>query len=234
VIGIVAAHLRLQGAVRAVSDTSTSQNFGELRRGEVRRIYLLRASVNSVGWSGVGVARIYVHARDRDCSPSPANVERRRPRPLRPHLRRPGSDEVPLRSHDPRAERAASLGVRSPHWEERGFGLWAVEEKSSGAFIGFIGLLYHEDWSEVKHRTEVGWRLARPCWSWGLATEGAMASLRYGFEELGLDLIISIAVPYEPRFQKGHGEVGHDPSWRDPLQGIRCSLVRRGTSSVGD
>ena len=42
---------------------------------------------------------------------------------------------------------------------------------------------------------EVGWRLARPFWGRGLATEDAMASLRYGFEEVGLDLIISIAVP---------------------------------------
>jgi RimJ/RimL family protein N-acetyltransferase len=91
------------------------------------------------------------------------------------------------------SEQQVSEFVR--HWQERGFGLWAVEEKSSGAFIGFIGLLYHEDWSEGEHRTEVGWRLARPFWGRGLATEGAMASLRYGFEELGLDLIISIAVP---------------------------------------
>jgi RimJ/RimL family protein N-acetyltransferase len=78
------------------------------------------------------------------------------------------------------------------HWEERGFGLWAVEEKPSGAFIG---LLYHEDWSEGEHRTEVGWRLDRPFWGRGLATEGATASLRYGFEKLGLERIISIAVP---------------------------------------
>jgi RimJ/RimL family protein N-acetyltransferase len=91
------------------------------------------------------------------------------------------------------SEQQASQFVR--HWEERGFGLWAVEEKSSCAFIGFIGLLYHEDWSEGEHRTEVGWRLDRPFWGRGLATEGAMASLHYGFEELGLDRIISIAVP---------------------------------------
>jgi RimJ/RimL family protein N-acetyltransferase len=129
------------------------------------------------------------------------------------------------------SEQQVSEFVR--HWEDRGFGLWAVEEKSSGAFIGFIGLLYHEDWSEGKHRTEVGWRLARPFWGRGLATEDAMASLRYGFEEVGLDHITSIAVPYESRFQEGHGDVGDDPSWRDPLQGLRCSLVRRGTSSVG-
>jgi RimJ/RimL family protein N-acetyltransferase len=90
------------------------------------------------------------------------------------------------------SEQQVSEFVR--HWEERGFGLWAVEEKSSGAFIGFIGLLYHEDWSEGEHRTEVGWRLDRPFWGRGLATEGARASLHYGFEELGLDRIISIAV----------------------------------------
>jgi RimJ/RimL family protein N-acetyltransferase len=34
------------------------------------------------------------------------------------------------------------------HWEERGFGVWSAEEKASGAFIGFIGLLYHEEWPE--------------------------------------------------------------------------------------
>ena len=81
------------------------------------------------------------------------------------------------------------------YWKERGFGLWAVEEKSSATFIGFIGLLYHEEWPEGEHKTEVGWRLDRSLWGRGLATEGARASLHYGFEELGLERIISIAVP---------------------------------------
>jgi RimJ/RimL family protein N-acetyltransferase len=81
------------------------------------------------------------------------------------------------------------------HWEERGFGLWAVEAKSSRAFIGFIGLLYHEEWPEGEHKTEVGWRLDRAFWGRGLATEGAQASVRYGFEELGLERIISIIHP---------------------------------------
>jgi RimJ/RimL family protein N-acetyltransferase len=47
------------------------------------------------------------------------------------------------------------------HWDERGFGLWAVEEKACGAFIGFIGLQYNEEWSEGEHKTEVGWRIDR-------------------------------------------------------------------------
>jgi ribosomal-protein-alanine N-acetyltransferase len=81
------------------------------------------------------------------------------------------------------------------HWEERGFGLWAVEDKASGAFVGFTGLQYQDDWSEGEHKTEVGWRLERSFWGNGLATEAALASLRYGFEELGLERIISIALP---------------------------------------
>jgi RimJ/RimL family protein N-acetyltransferase len=81
------------------------------------------------------------------------------------------------------------------HWEERGFGLWAVEEKSSGVFVGFIGLLYHEEWPEGEHKTEVGWRLDRSFWGQGLATEGARASVQHGFKEFGLERIISIIHP---------------------------------------
>src|SRR3712207_5148513 len=62
------------------------------------------------------------------------------------------------------------------HWEERGFGLWAVEEKATGAFIGRIGLLCHDDWPEDEHKTEVGWLLERSFWGRGLATEGARAA----------------------------------------------------------
>ena len=34
-------------------------------------------------------------------------------------------------------------------WEERGFGLWAVQEKTMRVFIGRISLLYHDDWPEA-------------------------------------------------------------------------------------
>jgi RimJ/RimL family protein N-acetyltransferase len=36
------------------------------------------------------------------------------------------------------SEEQVSTFVR--HWEVKGFGLWAVEEKASGAFVGFVGL----------------------------------------------------------------------------------------------
>jgi RimJ/RimL family protein N-acetyltransferase len=94
-----------------------------------------------------------------------------------------------------REESEAQVGRFVRHWDEHGFGLWAVEEKASGAFIGFVGLQYNEEWSEGEHKTEVGWRLDRACWSRGLATEGARASLGYGFEVLELERIISFTVP---------------------------------------
>ena len=76
------------------------------------------------------------------------------------------------------------------HWDERGFGLWAVEYKASGTFVGFVGLAYQGEWTEGEHKTEVGWRLDRACWGKGLATEGAVASVCHGFEEIGLERII--------------------------------------------
>ncbi len=81
------------------------------------------------------------------------------------------------------------------HWEEYGFGLWAVEEGASGAFVGRIGLMRHDDWPEGEHKTEVGWLLDRAFWGRGLATEGALASVRHSFDRLGLERIISIIQP---------------------------------------
>jgi RimJ/RimL family protein N-acetyltransferase len=58
-----------------------------------------------------------------------------------------------------REESEAQVGKFVRHWQERGFGLWAMEEKTTGNFIGFVGLLHNEEWSKGEHKTEVGWRL---------------------------------------------------------------------------
>ena len=116
---------------------------------------------------------------------------------LEPYARICDDPEVMRHMSGPRTRERCrkQLGWFARHWEEHGFGLWAVEEKISGAFIGRIGLLYHEDWPEGEHKTEVGWLLDRAYWGQGLATEGARASLNYGFERQGLERIISIALP---------------------------------------
>jgi len=70
-----------------------------------------------------------------------------------------------------------------------------IKLRARRAFIDFIGLLYHDNCSEDKHKTKVGWRLDRSYWGWGLATEGALANLRYRFEEIELERVISIRLP---------------------------------------
>jgi RimJ/RimL family protein N-acetyltransferase len=84
-----------------------------------------------------------------------------------------------------REESAEQMAGFVRHWEEWGFGLWAVEERASGGFIGFVGMVYHDDWPEAEHKTEVGWRLSRAHWRRCLATEGALASVVTGSKSSG-------------------------------------------------
>jgi RimJ/RimL family protein N-acetyltransferase len=57
--------------------------------------------------------------------------------------------------------------------------------------MGFCGLQFLDNTPEI----EVGYRLARRFWGMGFATEAARESLRYGFEELGLDRIVAVVQP---------------------------------------
>ena len=76
-------------------------------------------------------------------------------------------------------------------FEQRGFGLWAVEVRATGAFIGFTGLSEPSFEAHFTPAVEVGWRLAREAWGEGYATEAARASLTFGFEQIGLEQIVS-------------------------------------------
>lgn len=78
-------------------------------------------------------------------------------------------------------------------WEAHGFGLFAMELRSSGELIGFTGLAVPDFLPEVLPAVEIGWRLGRPYWGRGLATEAATAAVQFGFEQRGLPRIISIA-----------------------------------------
>ena len=84
-------------------------------------------------------------------------------------------------------------------WSEDGLGLWAVERGADGTFIGFTGLARHRFEAPFMPAIEVGWRLAVDAWGHGYATEGARASLAFGFEERGLDEIVSFTVPANVR-----------------------------------
>ena len=61
--------------------------------------------------------------------------------------------------------------------EQDGFGLWAVEERSSQRFLGFTGLARPAFDAHFTPAVEVGWRLARDAWGHGFATEAAQAAV---------------------------------------------------------
>jgi RimJ/RimL family protein N-acetyltransferase len=76
---------------------------------------------------------------------------------------------------------------------EQGLGFSAVE--LAGEFIGIVGLGYASFEAPFTPCVEIAWRLARAHWGKGYATEAARASLRYGFEELGLGEVLSWTSP---------------------------------------
>ncbi|MBI3259802.1 MAG: GNAT family N-acetyltransferase [Ignavibacteriae bacterium] len=85
------------------------------------------------------------------------------------------------------------------HFEEYNYGLFAVDEKSTGEFIGFIGFSHPRFESFFTPCVEIGWRLRSEHWGKGLATEGAKACLDYGFNVLNFDSIYSFtAIPNVP------------------------------------
>ncbi|HXY29454.1 MAG TPA: GNAT family N-acetyltransferase [Gemmatimonadaceae bacterium] len=77
------------------------------------------------------------------------------------------------------------------HWQLRGYGLWAVEERATGALIGRIGFLRPDGWPGF----ELGWMLARSYWGRGFATEGARRALDYSFSVNGPERVISLIHP---------------------------------------
>ncbi len=77
------------------------------------------------------------------------------------------------------------------HWEFRGVGMWAVEHKETGAFMGLIGFAVPEGWPGF----ELAWILARRWWGNGYATEGARAALAHAFTVLEKDRVISLIHP---------------------------------------
>ncbi|MGW7681936.1 GNAT family N-acetyltransferase [Kribbella sp. NPDC054772] len=75
--------------------------------------------------------------------------------------------------------------------DERGWGLWAIEVRDTGVFIGFTGLNLPTFEAHFLPAVEIGWRLAKGAWGNGYATEAARAALAVGFGPAGLDEIVS-------------------------------------------
>ena len=100
------------------------------------------------------------------------------------------------------------------HWDEYGFGQFALQLPGECAFIGAVGL-DHLRWAvPFAPAVEVAWRLARPYWGNGYAVEAARAAVEDGFFRLGFGEIVAFTVVGNRRSRNVMERLGmtHDPA----------------------
>jgi ribosomal-protein-alanine N-acetyltransferase len=85
------------------------------------------------------------------------------------------------------------------HFDEHGFGPWALEIPGVTGFAGFAGLLKVSFDARFTPAVEIGWRLDAGLWGRGYASEAAALALHYGFTALALPEIVSFTVPANHR-----------------------------------
>jgi ribosomal-protein-alanine N-acetyltransferase len=115
------------------------------------------------------------------------------------------------------ADTTAMVGRIHDHFEEHGYGLWAVEPLAGqpvSGFVGFVGLAVPRFEADFMPCVEIGWRLRRDAWGRGYATEAAQAALAYGFTDLGLREIVSFTTVANLRSRAVMERLGmtHDPA----------------------
>jgi len=143
-------------------------------------------------------------------------------------------------------DRAASdaLAARwDASFDTQGFGYWAVEVPGAASFIGAVGLFAPTFEAHFTPCVEIGWRLAFDHWGKGYATEGAKAALDFGFNQAGLDEIVSftaksnlksravmerLGMLHDPKDDFGHERLGKDhPLYHHVLYRLRRDGWRR-------
>ena len=99
------------------------------------------------------------------------------------------------------------------HFDQHGFGLWALEIPGVVPFAGFVGLSIPAFHAPFTPCVEVGWRLGFEYWGCGYASEAARRVLAFGFDELGLGEIVSFTVSTNQRSRRVMERIGmrHDP-----------------------
>ena len=124
-------------------------------------------------------------------------------------------DNFAVMRHFPAMLTRAQSDALAARWQagldEKGWGVWAVELRETGEFLGAIGLAEPRFYCPDVPHAEVLWRLKRVAWGRGYASEGATACLEFGFEQLGLQEIVSFTALTNARSKKVMERIGmHD------------------------
>jgi len=126
-----------------------------------------------------------------------------------------------------RAAAFRSMALHLGHWQLRGYGQWALEERETGRFIGRAGLWRPEGWPGL----EVGWVLSREAWGRGYATEAGGAAIGYAFEVLDAEEVISLIRPENTGSIRVAERLGQTFHRTIDLLGNEVSVYRRQRSA---
>jgi RimJ/RimL family protein N-acetyltransferase len=119
-----------------------------------------------------------------------------------------------------RADAWLHIATMLGHWQLRGYGMWAVQERGGGPLIGRIGFYDPEGWPGL----ELGWMLARTHWGRGLATEGARAALAFAFRTLHKPRVISLIHPENLASIRVAEKLDERPQGRSRALGVETLL----------
>ncbi len=108
-----------------------------------------------------------------------------------------------VRSHD---WTRVFLQKNLEHWDRYGFGLWVFRDRATGQFVGRAGLRHYQ-W-DGNADVELAYALMSEFWGQGLAPEIAQASLRVGFQPLGIPSIVCFTLPTNRASQRVMEKVG--------------------------
>jgi RimJ/RimL family protein N-acetyltransferase len=105
-------------------------------------------------------------------------------------------------------------------WEDNGCGPFSVVCREDGRWLGRAGLLVWDvrTWTHTtfanagEHaQPELGWALAREHWGSGYATEAALAVREWAYRERGVERLVSVIAPDNPRSQRLARRLGCTP-----------------------
>ena len=120
-----------------------------------------------------------------------------------------------------REQSDALIDRNIPAIDERGWGLWALEVRDTGEFIGFTGLSVPRFEAHFMPAVEIGWRLAKGAWGNGYATEAARAALAHGFGPAGLEEIVSFTTTTNLPSQRVMQRIGMTHDETDDFDHVR-------------
>jgi RimJ/RimL family protein N-acetyltransferase len=120
------------------------------------------------------------------------------------------------------ADSYGMLMKQAGHWHMRGYGLWTIEYRESGATAGWTGILHNHDWPEP----ELGWTIFEGFEGQGLAHEAALAARSFAAARQRIIAPISLIVPHNARSAALATRLGARIERPFELHGTACNIWR--------